>query len=86
MGKFAEVVWLNYFEIFNENSEKQRHTFFSDPIIQFLWAKFVKSPGYKLNEVLASLTDSPKDVAKKQSFISDIRKIENETGCQIMGP
>ena len=72
MGKFAEVVWLNYFEVFNENSEKQRHIFFSDPIIQFLWAKFVKSPGYKLNELLAGLTDFPNDAAKRQMFTNDI--------------
>ena len=33
MGKDAEEIWLNYFEVFNENSEKQRHCFFSTPLI-----------------------------------------------------
>ena len=49
-----------------------------------LWAKFMESSTYQLNTLMQSFRDTPTDMAKKQMFINDIQKLENETGCQIM--
>lgn len=40
MGQNAQIVWDRYYEVFNENSTRDRITFFSDPLIQYLWTQF----------------------------------------------
>jgi len=40
MGIHAATIWRDFFEIFNENSHKERQEFFSNKLIQFLWSKF----------------------------------------------
>lgn len=39
MGRYSQDIWNKYYEIFNENCHRDRLTFFSDPLIQFLWEK-----------------------------------------------
>jgi len=65
MGKHASEVWLNYFEVFNENSSNQRRSFFSDPIIQYLWSNFRANYGFQLEQYLYKIRASDMDEVKK---------------------
>lgn len=40
MSQNAQFIWDRYYEVFNENSTRDRVTFFSDPLIQYLWTMF----------------------------------------------
>ena len=65
MGRHASAIWLNYFEVFNENSFKQRKAFFSDPIIQFLWSRFIKNIATKFTEYLMQISGKDMDESKR---------------------
>ena len=66
MGKYASDVWLNYFEVFNENSSNQRRAFFSDPLIQYLWSKFRANYRLQLEQYISKIRNSDMDESKKQ--------------------
>mmetsp|Transcript_11276 Transcript_11276/g.13300 ORF Transcript_11276/g.13300 Transcript_11276/m.13300 type:complete len:83 (-) Transcript_11276:128-376(-) len=80
MGKHMNDIWVNFFEVFNENSSRQREIFFSCPLVQFLWSSFRNSSCYKLQELL----DNEKLQGRKQLFLDDIIKMQAKTGCQIL--
>jgi len=52
MAPYEEELWPLFYEIFIDNSRKQRVQFFSDPLVQFLWAKFKIGAHRKIREYL----------------------------------
>ena len=40
MGPHVNDIWIPFFRVFNECNRRHRKIFFSDPLVQFLWAIF----------------------------------------------
>ena len=64
MGRNSVEIWQKYFDVFKENNLRKRQSFFSDPLIQFLWSKFKMDFRMELIEKLATICDSQVNDAK----------------------
>ena len=38
---YQSDLWPIYFKIFNETNSKYRRRFFAEPLVKFLWTKFI---------------------------------------------
>ena len=41
MAPFIDDIWPNFFLVFNDSNQRYRLKFFSEPLVHFLWAKFI---------------------------------------------
>lgn len=78
MGPKSKQIWDKYFEIFNENCDRDRLEFFSDPLIQFLWSRFSSSCAKEINEQLVKQLQEM-SAEKADQIIKDILKVEEMT-------
>lgn len=49
------------YEIFKENNRLQRHTFFAQPFIQFLWSIYINERPQSMIEILRCVRSAPTD-------------------------
>lgn len=83
MGRYASIVWRDYFVIFNENSFNERKNFFNDSIIRFLWQKFLNQVPEVVQDCVLTLVEDI-ECSKLKMIIHNIRSMESLTGLQII--
>lgn len=74
MGRDAATIWRDFFEVFNENSHKERQDFFSHKLIQFLWSKFRVNAKQEFFELIGKVQATSDDCGKK--YIQEILEME----------
>ena len=52
MEPYLHDIWQQFFEIFSDNSNLQREKFFREPLISYLWGKFVEQCGKEITEMM----------------------------------
>ena len=50
MGSYVEDLWPRFFQVFNDSNQKYRINFFSEPIVHFLWGKFIVDKPHIVSE------------------------------------
>ena len=77
MQPYLDDIWERFFEIFTDSRYQLREKFFQEPLIRFLWVKFVECCSKEITEIIG-------DSHNKDLFLLDIRKMELLANCLII--
>lgn len=69
-----------YWKIFKENNVQMRRLFFKQPLIQFLWTKYIQESKGEIQSYLDSMKEEEE---KYQAIINDIQDLSDTVGYQI---
>ena len=79
MEPYINDLWPKFFQVFNNSNQKYRLKFFSDPLVHFLWTRFVSEQPQVVQEYvqIASQTGSNDSMCTllRKLFLNDILKI-----------
>ena len=78
MGEKAQELRQRYFQFFVDNNTRERATFFRDPLIQFLWAKFRQDYAAKITDYIEGIGNIPGGGHSKnlERYLADVKHIE----------
>ena len=78
MGEKAQELRQRYFQFFVDNNTRERVTFFRDPLIYCLWAKFRHDYAEKISDYIEGIGKVPDGGQSKnlERFLADIKHIE----------
>ena len=87
MAQHIDDLWPRYFQVFNDSNQRYRLSFYTEPLVQFLWGKFIVEKPHIVAEYVEmagrNSTSDAMAVHQRSLFMKDIQKIEKLTGCQI---
>ena len=85
MQPYINDLWPKFFQVFNNSNQKYRLKFFSDPLVHFLWARFINEQPQVVQEYvqIASQNGSNESMCTllRKLFLNDILKIQMLTNC-----
>ena len=84
MNKHPSHLWVDFFEIFNENSRKLRVKFFKNQLVQFMWARFRSEYRSQILDCLEKVYDYEASIERQNEFFASIINLEKETDFLIM--
>ena len=71
--------------MFQENTIKKRHAFFSDPLIAYLWSIFIDFMPLSVNEYFEDVRNHPVDgEARYVALLTDLKATERVFGIKIL--
>lgn len=76
MSKYSQSLIKNFFTIFNENSRITRIAFFTEPLVQALWAQFVKKQPNLIRQTLHQIGGQNANASFALNFKSDVQELE----------
>jgi hypothetical protein len=50
MAPYIDDIWPNFFLVFNDSNQRYRLKFFAEPLVHFLWAKFIQHKPHLVHE------------------------------------
>jgi len=84
MQAHLSTIMQNFFFVFNENSRVLRIGFFSDPLVQVLWTRFLKQETEMVRSILQQVLGSQQSALRTFNFKSDVAFLQNASNFEIL--
>jgi hypothetical protein len=84
LGSYCQNITDNYFKIFFENSSRKRLVFFSDPLVQYLWAMFRQRCVSSFNEYIAEMITQEQGKEKVIKLVKDACQLQEAIEFQVL--
>ena len=84
MGSHGKNILRVFYDTFLDNNKCLRVTFFSEPIIHWLWEIYIREQPQSIISYLASIREGQNGEERHRRFLEDICKLEIECGCAIL--
>ena len=78
------TIMQTFFFVFNENSRVLRVGFFSDPLVQLLWSRFLKQETDMVRSSLQQVLGNSQSALRTFNFKSDVAFLQQACNFEIL--